>query len=143
MLMEKFAKALEIYSHQSGASEHEIEALRQKFQTIPEDYITLARAMTEIEFKVVPDGYLRIWRPSGCIEMFEAYNFEKYIPEGFPFGDNGGDKAFLFMRGPSSEQGVYMVPYGDIDRESSIFLSSTIDDIIYKGIGLNVILQNI
>ena len=75
--------------------------------------------------------------------MFDAYDFGKYIPECFPFGDNGGGKAFLFMQGASNGTGVYMVPYGDIDRASAVFISRTIKEMIHEGAGLDVILSNI
>ena len=75
---------------------------------------------------------MRIWRPSGCIDMNSSYLISLYLPRSFPLGDNGGGKFLAELL----NSGLYLVDYGDIGRDPAIYIADSLLDLLTKAVGI-------
>ncbi|MDP7978372.1 SMI1/KNR4 family protein [Bacillus sp. WLY-B-L8] len=122
------------------ATEESIQEL-QDFSPIdvPSDYLEIIQHCTNAEINVNNEIYIRIWSPSDCIEMNEAHNIQKYIPNSLAIGDDEGGKVLLYANG-KDEFGLYTVDFGDLDIEEAIKISSSLKSLLVDGIGVEELL---
>lgn len=73
-IISKLTDSYEIITNKEASTKTEIRLLKEysKIQ-VPGDYIELIEQMSEIEFNVCKNKYIRIWGAMGCIEMNSAY----------------------------------------------------------------------
>lgn len=84
---------LDVYK--PASSNDDINKMKNHFKdiTIPNEYIVFVSQMTEAEILVMGESYIRIWGAPGCMEMNDAYNIQKYIPNSLAIGDDEGGKV--------------------------------------------------
>lgn len=128
-----------IDANEDAASQDEIAELKE-FSTIPvpEDYLCVVRKMTEVEILVNGEKYIRIWSPHGCIEMNEAHEVQDCIPNSLAIGDDEGGAAFILMTGEKG-LGLYLSDFGDLDVEEAKYVSESLESLLTKGVGVEVI----
>ena len=93
-ILNSFSSVYRIDASKSPSNEEEIQAL-QDFSTItiPTEYIEMIQLASDIEVNVSDQMYIRIWGASGCIEMNEVYEVQKYLPNSLAIGDDEGGGA--------------------------------------------------
>ncbi|NRD71846.1 SMI1/KNR4 family protein [Shewanella sp. VB17] len=131
--------SLRIEANESAALSEDISALN-KFSCIeiPTDYLNVINEMTEVEILISDDRYFRIWGPAGCIEMNEEYKVQNYIPDSLAIGDDEGGSALILMTGEQGF-GIYKVGFGNLDAEDAEFISESLENLLTKGNGIDVI----
>jgi len=119
-ILEKLNEAFTLEAQESPASKEAIQEL-QKFSSIdvPLDYLEVIQHCTNAEINVQNELYIRVWSPTDCIEMNEAHDIQKYIPNSLAIGDDEGGKALLYVDGKEGF-GLYTVDFGDLDIEETI-----------------------
>lgn len=123
-------------SHAHGASESEVELLLRFSQIpVPSDYLRIVKEMTEIEVLIPSGKYVRIWGPTGCVEMNSAYKIQEYIPQSLAVGDDECDSALILMNGGQGF-GLYKVGFGDLSAEDAEFIAPSIDSFLAHGVGV-------
>lgn len=105
---------------------------------IPKEYVSIITDVTEVEILVQESKYLRIWSASGCIEMNQEYEIQRYIPSSLAIGDDEGGSAFLYMNGKKGF-GLYKLGFGDLDPDDAEYVASSLFELLIEGIGVNVI----
>lgn len=137
--------ALTIASKDPACTEQEIRELAVFSPIIvPDDYLNLVREATEVEIKadLGVDGlwFLRIWGPAGCIDMNDAYNIQKEIPESLALGDNEGC-GFLILLADEAQPGIYLIRTSYINRKGAIYLAKNLSDLLVKGENLKLVFK--
>ncbi len=127
-----------VETYKCAATQEDIEKLKI-FSTIcvPEDYLEIVRVMTDVEI-LVNDNYVRIWGASRCVEMNEAYQVKKYIPNSLAIGDNEGGMALIIMNGAHG-YGLYTVGFGDLDADDAMFIAPSLYEFLVDGKGVEFI----
>lgn len=123
------------------ASQEDISRL-QNFSsiTIPKDYEVMSKIATELEINVKNEMYIRIWGPSDCIEMNEAHNIQKYIPDSLAIGDDEGGNVLIYMNGKYGF-GLYMVGFGNLDSEDAVLIAPSLRDLLVNNTGIDVVMS--
>lgn len=103
------------------------------------EYIEIVRQVTNVEINVCNEMYIRIWDPTDCIEMNEAYYIQKYIPYSLAIGDDEGGKVLIYASGKEGF-GVYLVDLGNLDIQDSIKLTVSLKLLLKNGIGIDKLL---
>lgn len=111
------------------ASPGEMESLKAKYPSLPDDVAQLMSHATELEIDYC-GRYLRIYGPSGCIEMDEAYKISQRIQGSVVLGDNGGGEAILFV----ASYGLCRVGYGAIDIDELTYISDSLTDLLVNAV---------
>jgi hypothetical protein len=138
-ILKNLHSSLKVDANEPAASIEDIAALNEFCAiTVPSDYLNVIREMTEVEILINNDKYFRIWSPAGCIEMNEEYQVQNYIPESLAIGDDEGGSALILMTGKQGF-GIYKVGFGDLDIEDAEFVSETLEGLLTKGSGVDVI----
>ncbi|HDR6310635.1 TPA: SMI1/KNR4 family protein [Bacillus cereus] len=106
---------------------------------VPSDYLEIIQHCTDAEINVNNEIYIRIWSPEGCIEMNEAHNIQKYIPNSLAIGDDEGGKVLLYANG-NEGFGLYMVDFGDLHIEEAIKISPSLKLLLMDGVGVEKLL---
>ncbi|HDR4901658.1 TPA: SMI1/KNR4 family protein [Bacillus cereus] len=106
---------------------------------VPSDYLEIIQHCTEVEINVNNEIYIRIWSPAGCIEMNEAHNIQKYIPNSLAIGDDEGGKVLLYANGKEGF-GLYVVDFGDLDIEEAIKISPSLKLLLMDEVGVEKLL---
>ena len=109
--------------------------LRERFPNVPQEYVELVSEGTEIQLQDATGRYFRIWGPSGCIEMDEAYGISQRIPNAISIGDDGGGQVIFYHHG-SHGFGVYCVGYGNLDADDAIWIAPTLIDVLSRATGI-------
>jgi len=107
---------------------------------LPDEFIEIIREKSEIEISINGDKILRIWGASGCIEMNDAYNIQKYLPFSWAIGDDEGGYAIVYAKDEDGI-GVYALSFSDLDDNEKIFISPSLSDFLTKGIGVDAFLH--
>lgn len=106
---------------------------------VPADYLEIIQQSTNAEFNVNNEMYIRIWGPVDCIEINEAHNIQKYIPNSLAIGDDEGGKALLYAGG-NEGFGLYIVEFGNLDIEEAIKISHSLKTLLVDGMGVEKLL---
>lgn len=91
--------------------------------------------MTEAEILVMGASYIRIWEAPGCMEMNDAYNIQKYIPNSLAIGDDEGGKVILYASDQNG-YGLYQVGFSDLDINDAEFISPSLTELLIYELAL-------
>jgi hypothetical protein len=123
------------------SSESVIEEMRTKSPIkIPDEFIEMILEKSELEISINGDKILRIWGASGCIEMNEAYNIQKYLPRSWAIGDDESGYAIVYSIA-GDETGLYAVSFSDLDDHEKIFVAPSLFDFLVNGTGITTFLS--
>jgi hypothetical protein len=135
-MLESLAKNLRLLASQPGATAEQVAELKGRFPSVPDEFVKLVEEATEIELQHENGQYVRIWGPSGCIEMDEGYDISKRIAGAIPIGDDGGGRVIFYMSGKEGF-GLYHVGYGDLDAEDAIFTAPGLSALLEQAVGID------
>lgn len=135
-MLDFLPKTLRVLASQPGATTEQVTELKGRFSSVPEEYLKLVEEATEIELQHENGQYVRIWGPSGCIEMDEGYKISKRINGAIPIGDDGGGKVIFYMKGKRGD-GLYHVGYGDLAAEDAVFTAPSLTAFLQQGVGMD------
>lgn len=140
-ILENISSVYTIAASQSPSNGEEIKALH-KISTIdvPTEYIELIQLASEIEFNVSNQMYIRIWGALGCIEMNEAYDVQKYLPNSLAIGDDEGGGALIYLQGKDGF-GIYYNRFTDLDMEEAVKIASSLTELLVNNVGVNILLD--
>ena len=142
--LNKISQRYKVYPYGEASSENSIQNLKNFCAvSIPEEYFEIIREK-EIEISIKDkDGYvgLGIWGADKGVELNQGYYIQKYIPDGIAIGDNGGGKALLYANGKKGF-GLYLVDFGDLDKEELIYVSKSLKNLLLKEIGMDIFIDN-
>ncbi len=118
------------------ATQEQIDAAVRYFGSLPQEFIDLIREATDVELQHQDGQYLRFWGPVGSVEMDEANEIRKYMPECLPIGDDGGGHVIFYAKGDFGE-GLYHVGFGNLGMEDAVWIADTLGGVLAnaKGIG--------
>lgn len=126
---------------QPPASSEEIAKIKTFSEIeVPLEYLNIVQHATELEINIMGEMYIRIWGPTTCIEMNEAYSVQKYIPSSLAIGDNEGGKALIYLDGKAGF-GIYLIGFGNLDPEDAVFVASSLNDLLINKTGVDVLLE--
>lgn len=135
-MLDSLHEKFNVLDQQEPASEEELRQLTARFPQVPQEYLELVSEATEIEMEWDARQYLRLWGPSGCVEMDESYDIGARIEGALPVGDNGGGGALLYMEGKDGP-GLYKVGFGDLDREDAVWVAPSLRKLLTEGEGVD------
>ncbi|MWC31264.1 SMI1/KNR4 family protein [Paenibacillus sp. MMS18-CY102] len=140
-IFEEMSSMFFVEVKEAPASDEDVREL-QNFSSIkvPCEFEEISRIATELEISVNSKMYIRIWSPSGCIEMNEAHNVQKYIPDSLAIGDDEGGNVLIYLEGKDGF-GLYMVGFGNLDVEDAILIAPTLRDLLVNNIGIDVVMS--
>ncbi|MDO8225827.1 SMI1/KNR4 family protein [Bacillus cabrialesii] len=140
-LLNKISSHFSIDAQEPAANIEEIESLREFSPiNVPSDYIDIVSEATEVEISVDGEKYIRIWSPTGCIEMNDSYEIQEYIPESLAIGDDEGGNALIYLDG-NEGFGLYIVGFGDLDAEEAVKVAPSLSDLLINNAGIESILE--
>ncbi|MED5371887.1 MAG: hypothetical protein VX899_12780 [Myxococcota bacterium] len=123
------------------ASPKDLLQTRQFFGSVglqlPEDVAVLFHYATELEFLVDKVDYLRIWSPSGILELNDAHALQAYM-NAVAIADNGGSGVLVFAEAQDGS-GLYMTSFADPDPDELVFVSESLTALLRDGVGLDAV----
>ncbi len=138
-LLTRVTDRFRIEAQREPSSESDIEKLVEFSPiAVPEDYLEIVREATEVEIDVDGGAFLRIWGAAESVAMNEDYEVQRYLPQGLAVGDDGGGNAVIYLNSGSSS-GVFLCDFGALDEEEMRFLASSLEDLLTRGIGIEVL----
>lgn len=140
-ILDNISSVYTIAARKSPSKEEEIKALRD-FSTIdlPEEYIEISKIASDIEINVSDQMYIRIWGALGCIEMNEAYEVQKYLPNSLAIGDDEGGGALIYLQGKDGF-GIYYNRLADLDIEEAMKIAPSLTELLVNNVGVNILLD--
>lgn len=140
-ILKKLNEIFVLETQEPPATKEAIQELKN-FSSIdvPFDYLEVIQHSTNAEFNVNNEIYIRIWGPADCIEINEAHNIQKYIPNSLAIGDDEGGKSLLYADG-NEGFGLYIVDFGDLDIEEAIKISYSLKTMLVDGMGVEELLS--
>jgi len=136
-ILENLSDKYSIDAFMPASSEQDIRQLCDKSSVeIPDEYLEVIREKSEIEICVSGRMYIRIWGADGCIEMNEAYNIQKYLPNSLAFGDDEGGGALIYMSGKEGF-GMYLCRFADLDIDEAIKISPSLRELLVWNVGID------
>ncbi|QOS80374.1 SMI1/KNR4 family protein [Paenibacillus sp. JNUCC31] len=140
-IFEEMSSNFHVEVKEPPASEEDIRRL-QKFSDmiVPKEYEEMSKIATELEINVNKLMYIRIWSPSGCIEMNEAHKIQKYIPDSLAIGDDEGGNVLIYLNGKYGF-GLYMVGFGNLDIEDTVLIAPSLRELLVNNKGVEVIMS--
>lgn len=129
-----FSERIVVLAKEPPANEAQLSDLRSTYPSLPSEYVELMKVGTEIEVEFENGRYLRVWGPTGCLEMDDAYMISAYIDGAIPVGDDGGGHAIYYHTGQAG-WGLYCSEYGDLDPDSSIWIAPTLKALLGDHVG--------
>ncbi|RKZ11421.1 SMI1/KNR4 family protein [bacterium] len=141
VVLSEFHSDFSIAASRPAATDDEVIQLRALSQiNVPDEYVELITAATELEISVRGESYIRIWGPTGAVEMNESYNIQSFIPLSLAVGDDEGGNALLYMTGKRGF-GLYLAGFGDLDVDDATFLATSLRNLLVNGCGVDTILS--
>ncbi len=135
----QLSRKLRIDVQEEASSEEDIELLKNFAPIeVPIDYLEIVREATEIQICVDDSDYLRIWSANGVMELNRAYEIQKYLPKALALGDDDWGRAILWMPF-AARLGIYLCGFGALDEEEALFVAPSLEDLLVKGIGIEVV----
>lgn len=125
----EFSPKVRVLAQEDPATESDIEKVTSRFPSLPAEYIDIVRHATEIEVEFENGRYLRVWGPSGCLEMDEAYLISAQIAGSIPVGDDGGGHVIYYHKGKSG-WGLYCNGYGNLDPDDAVWIAASLDQLL-------------
>lgn len=140
-ILDRISNLYRIDTQQFPSKEEEIEALKKFSQIdIPKDYIEIIQFATDVEISVSDQMYFRIWGASGCIELNEAYEVQKYLPHSLAIGDDEGGGALIYLYGKDGF-GLYHNRFEDLDIEEAVKIAPSLTELLVNNIGVKTLLE--
>ncbi|RYI28830.1 SMI1/KNR4 family protein [Bacillus infantis] len=140
-ILENISSGFTIDAKEAASKEEEIkEILEFSKISVPEEYIRIVRLASDIELNVDSEMYIRIWGASGCIEMNEAYEVQKYLPNSLAIGDDEGGGALIYLEGKDGF-GIYYNRFADLDIDEAVKIAPSLTDLIVNNVGINILLE--
>jgi len=127
---------LNVVSFQSPEPSSSLERLKERFETVPQEYLDMCAEASEIVLRTDSNKPIRFWSSSECIGMDELYQVSEEIPGSMPIGDTGG-RGIVYMVGEEGF-GVYIVGWGALSREDARFIAPSLTKFVGEGVGLDV-----
>lgn len=123
---------LSVASSEPPSTPDEINSLHQYSRIqIPDEFINLISQATEIEL-MSSDCCFRIWGASGCIEMNQAYDIQKYIPDSLAIGDNEAGSILTYAQ-KNGSSALYLISLSNLDMNDAVLVSKTLNEVIFQG----------
>lgn len=107
---------------------------------VPQEFLDIIKTKTEIEICVGNKKFIRIWGADGCIEMNQAYEIQKYIPNSLAIGDDEDGNAIIYVV-MDEKVSVYSIAFNDLEIDEMIYISKTLEDFLVRKDGLDTILK--
>lgn len=138
-IFDRLNKIYTIEAKDRPATDDEIKQL-QAFSpvSLPLDYISFLQDATDVEIMVKNGKLIRVWGitgMNGVIELNEAYEVQKNIPNSLVIGDDSGDMALLLLNG-NDGFGLYLTGFGDLDEETAVKIAPTLNDFFIDKVGV-------
>ncbi len=73
------------------------------------------------------NAYTILWPLTDLIKLNNNYNVDKYAPDFFIFGSDGGDTAFAIEK---STGHIFELPFIGMSKEEAIFINKNFDQFI-------------
>ena len=135
-ILNKMSDKFEVVSSEFLSNDCEIEELiKCSWLEIPKEYLEILQEKNEIEILVNKEKYLRLWSVLGCIEMNDAYNIQKYIPESLAIGDDECCNVMIYANG-NKGFGIYIVSLSDLDIDEMIYIADSLEDFLVNNEGI-------
>ncbi len=96
--------------------------------------------MSNAEINVKNEIYIRIWGPTDCIEMNEAHDIQKYIPNSLAIGDDEGGIAIIY-RWKRRIRIIYS-GFGNLDIEETIKIAPSLKVLLIDCVGVGKLLYS-
>ena len=140
-LLDHVSSVYKIDARKSPSKEEEIKALHE-FSTIdiPSDYVEIIQLASDIEFNISDQMYIRIWGASVCIEMNEAYDVQKYLPNSLAIGDDEGGGALIYLQGKDGF-GIYYNRFADLDIKEAVKIAPSLTELLINNVGVDTLLD--
>lgn len=140
-LLDHVSSVYKIDARKSPSKEEEIKALHE-FSTIdiPSDYVEIIQLASDIEFNISYQMYIRIWGASVCIEMNEAYDVQKYLPNSLAIGDDEGGGALIYLQGKDGF-GIYYNRFADLDIKEAVKIAPSLTELLINNVGVDTLLD--
>jgi hypothetical protein len=122
-MIELLHPEIRVLSRQRAATESQIAVLKERHPELPEALAELMREATEIELSY-RGRYMRLYGPTGCIEIDDAYGIARQIPSAIVVGDNGGE-ALILIR-----ERLYRVGYGALAPDELKYVADSIRQLL-------------
>lgn len=137
-VLDKLNKKFKLAAFRPPSSEEDIQKLIEMSTIdIPQEYISLIREKTELEFLFGENGWLRIWGADGCREINPAYDdIEEYLPNSLVIGDDGRLGAIMYLHG-NKGFGVYLCRVTDLDIDKTVFIAPSLEELLINGVGID------
>ncbi|MCK6207118.1 SMI1/KNR4 family protein [Bacillus infantis] len=140
-ILENIRGEYTIQAKQAASEEEEIKKLLEFSKiNVPEEYIRLVRLASSIELNVNGEMYIRIWGASGCIELNEAYEVQKHLPNSLAIGDDEGGGALIYLEGKDGF-GIYYNRFADLDIDEALMIAPSLTDLLVNNVGINMLLE--
>jgi hypothetical protein len=140
MTLKNLTNRLRVGAHAGPSTEAEIAQLLEFAKRheilVPDDYLEVIRQATDLELIVEDRGCIRIWSATAAVEMNEAYEVQKYLPDALAIGDDEGGKAIALMDGPGGP-GMYRFPFADPDRSEANYIAPRLSLLLADGVGID------
>jgi len=107
---------------------------------IPTEYIEIIQLASDIELNVSDQMHLRIWGACGCVEMNEAYEVQKYLPNSLAIGDDEGGGVLIYLQGKDGF-GIYYNRLADLDIEEAVKIAPSLTELLVNNVGVNILLD--
>lgn len=127
--------SFQLLAHEAAAGTAELASLEKHFGSVPQEYVDLVLAATQIELAHSSGQYIRIWAPATCIEMDDGYGIRKRLPGAIPIGDDGGGQV-IFYRDGKHGFGLYHVGYGNLDPDDEVWIAPSLTALLTQAIGI-------
>jgi hypothetical protein len=120
-MLERLHPEVRILPRAEGATKEALAALTARCPGLPESFLRLFAEATELELSY-RGICLRLYGPTGCLEMDEAYSISRSVPGAITVGDNGdadpdhseGERREILI-GHSSEERLLLVSFTDTE----------------------------
>ena len=94
--------------------------------SLPQDFIEFYKEANGADINA-NEAYVILWPLTDLIQLNKDYNVERYAPEFFIFGSDGGDTAYAIEK----ETGyIFEMPFIGMSKEEAVFKSRTFNEFI-------------
>lgn len=100
----------------------------------------LSAGENDLEISIQDKKVLRLWTVAGCAEMNEAHHIQKYLPNAWAIGDDEGGFAIVRVKNRTNP-GLYAVSFSDLDDNEKIFISRSLSEFLFSGVGMDIFLN--
>jgi hypothetical protein len=117
-----------------GAAPAEIARLRRHIPGVPEAYLEFLASMNGGDGSLpteAPITYLRLWPADRSIQYNIDYEVQRWLPDHWGIGDNGGSEMLAFDRAAPGWP-LCTVPFVPLEAESCIPVAPNFSDLLRR-----------